>query len=139
MGLDVGRKRIGVAFSDLLGLTAQAHEVWQCRGRTQDVQHLVELAKERDVGEVVLGYPLRTDGTAGPEAEYVVDFKEALHTEAPDLIFHLWDERFTTHEAERSLKEQGLNGRRRRQVVDMAAAALILQSFMERRANRRGT
>lgn len=136
MGLDVGRRRIGVALSDLLGLTAQPYEVWRSQGRAEDVRHFADLCDEKEVHEVVVGYPLRTDGTVGPEAEYVNDFKDALQKEIPDRPIHLWDERFTTHEAERALMAQGLNGRRRRQVVDMAAAALILQSFMERRAMR---
>lgn len=136
MGLDVGRRRIGIALSDPLGVTAQPLEVLRCQGVPHDVRRIAELVLEHDVIEIVVGLPLRTDGTRGPEAEYVEAFKEALEHVVPDVPIHLWDERFTTHQAERDLIAQGVRGPRRRQVVDMAAAALILQSFMERRRNR---
>lgn len=133
MGLDVGLKRIGIAMSDLLGFTAQAYEVWPCQGMDKDIRHIVDLCEKEGVREIVVGYPLRTDGTAGPEAKYIEQFQQALQQALPDIPVHLWDERFSTHEAQRSLIEQGVRRKRRREIVDMAAAAVILQSFMERR------
>jgi len=136
LGLDVGRRRIGIALSDPLGLTAQPLEVWRSRGIGEDVAHIKEVCARVGVTRIVLGKPLRTDGTEGPEVLYVRAFAEALAAAIPDVEIALWDERFTTQEAERSLMQQGLDGRRRRQVVDMAAAALILQAYMERSRHR---
>lgn len=134
MGLDVGHKRIGIAFSDLLGLTAFGYEVLQRRTIADDVAHIRELVEAKDVSEIVVGNPVRTDGTEGPEVRAVAEFVAELKRALPDCTFHLWDERFTTKEAERTLMAQGVPGHKRRQVIDMAAAALILESFMTRRS-----
>src|SRR5690625_5028467 len=121
MGLDIGHKRIGIAMSDPLGVTAQPYEVWSCRGLDEDIRHIVTLCEKEEVREIVVGYPLRTDGSVGPEARYVDEFRHALQKALPHVTVHLWDERFTTHEAERSLIAQGVRRMRRRQIVDMAA------------------
>lgn len=134
MGLDVGRKTIGVAVSDLLGITAQGVEVWRRRSMKEDVDHLLQLCRERDVSLVVVGHPIRTDGNRGPEAEYVEAFAQEL--EAAGLCTVLWDERFTTAGAERTLIDAGVSRKKRKAVVDMTAAVLILQTFMERRRSR---
>lgn len=131
MGLDLGRKTIGIAVSDPLRLTAQGVEVWRRRTKPEDLERLAHLATEYEVGLIVLGLPLRTDGASGPEAEYVREFADALRQRLGiDVV--LWDERFTTKEAERMLIGAGVGRKRRRGVVDMTAAALILDGYLTR-------
>src|SRR5690606_25489590 len=111
------------------------YEVWTRRGLEADVAHMRQLWDEQDVRVIVLGRPLRTDGSEGPEVAYVEEFAQALARAIPEATIEWIDERFTTQAAERDLAMQGRDGRKRRQVVDMAAAALILQTYMERRRN----
>ncbi len=131
MGLDVGRKTIGVAVSDPLMLTAQGVEVWRRRSIDEDLEYLARLAREYDVRVIVMGLPLRTDGALGPEAEYVREFAQRVRQRiAADVV--LWDERFTTKEAERVLIGAGVSRKKRKGVVDMTAATLILDGYLAR-------
>lgn len=133
LGLDVGSKRIGVAVSDLLGITAQGLETLQRRNKRLDFQALAELVKTYEVAEIVVGFPLRMSGEEGIQAEKMQRFAEELR-ERVGLPVHLWDERLTSAEANRLLRETDMSIRRRGQVVDQMAAVLILQSWMEHRA-----
>lgn len=135
IGLDVGTKTIGVAVSDPLGLTAQGLEVWRRKDLKSDLKHLTELCRRYEAEAFVLGLPKRTDGSFGPEAEAVRAFGAALAA-ATGCAVRYWDERFTTKEAERAMLSGGVKRGRRRQLIDMAAAQLILQSYMERRRRR---
>lgn len=131
LGLDVGKKSIGIAVSDPLGLTAQGLGVWRRRGSEKDLQHIRKLCDTYNVAGIVVGFPLRTDGSRGPEAEEVEAFAQKLaQATGRDVI--LWDERFTTRIAQRILLEAGLSRSRRKEVVDMTAAVLILQGYLER-------
>lgn len=132
IGLDVGERRIGVAKSDALGLTAQPHSVITRAGGAKDLDQLVFLAEEESAAGFVLGLPLRTDGSHGPEVKKVQQFAEALQARS-SLPIQWIDERFTTVLANHSLREQGLSGSKRRTRVDQVAAALILQAFLDRR------
>lgn len=131
MGLDLGRKTIGIAVSDPLRLTAQGVEVWRRRGIAEDLERLARLASEYEVSLIVLGLPLRTDGAAGPEAKYALAFADSLRKRLGIEVV-LWDERFTTKEAERALIGAGVGRKRRKGVVDMTAAALILDGYLTR-------
>lgn len=131
LGLDVGSHTIGIAVSDPLGLTAQGVGVWRRKGRTADLSHLKEVCQAYDVEKIVVGLPLRTDGRRGPEAELVEAFAREIESELGTPVI-LWDERFTTKMAQQALLEAGMRRRRRREVVDMTAAVLILQGYLER-------
>lgn len=131
MGLDVGSRTIGVAVSDPLGITAQGVGVWRRKGREADLAYLKQVCETYDVGRIVVGLPLRTDKTRGPEAVEVESFAKEIERETGRPVV-LWDERFTTRLAERVLLEAGTRRRRRREVVDMTAAVLILQGYLER-------
>ena len=135
LGLDVGSKRIGIAISDPLGITAQGLETLQRQNKRLDFERLAKLAQDYEVGEVVVGLPLRMSGAEGIQAEKMQVFAEELrrHLQIP---VHLWDERLTSAEANRLLRETDMSIRRRGQVVDQMAAVLILQSWMEHRAQR---
>jgi putative holliday junction resolvase len=132
LGLDVGSKRIGVAVSDPLGITAQGLETLQRRNKRLDFEALSQLVKTWGVVEVVVGFPLRMSGEEGIQAEKMQRFAEELR-ERLSLPVHLWDERLTSAEANRLLRETDMSIQRRGQVVDRMAAVLILQSWMEYR------
>jgi putative Holliday junction resolvase len=133
LGLDIGRVRIGVALSDPLGAFAQGIDVLDAE---KDWMVLVrDMVREREVGVVVVGIPINTDGSRGPEAERILGIIERLRETIGDEAVEIvpWDERFTTVLAERALVEGDLSRRRRKGVVDKVAASFILQSFLESR------
>jgi putative Holliday junction resolvase len=133
LGIDLGSRRIGVAVSDPTGLLASPHEVVQRSGdRAADHRTLVGLAEELGVERIVVGLPLSLDGSVGPAAQGVLDevAELAATTRVP---VETYDERLTTVTAERALREQGVRGRDRRKVVDKAAAAVLLQAWLDGR------
>lgn len=132
LGLDVGERRIGVAVSDELGLTAQALSVIDNVGEGEVTETVAALVKQYDVERIVIGLPRRTDGSMGPEADNVLEFGRRLE-EAVDVPVVYWDERFSTAQAERILIEAGLRRARRRKVVDQVAAGIILQAYLDSR------
>jgi putative holliday junction resolvase len=133
LGLDVGSKRIGIAISDPLGITAQGLETLQRQNKRLDFEKLVKLAHDYEVAEIVVGLPLRMSGAEGIQAEKMQIFAKELQTRL-QVPVHLWDERLSSAEANRLLRETEMSIRRRGQVVDQMAAVLILQSWMEHRA-----
>jgi putative Holliday junction resolvase len=132
LGLDVGEKRIGLAVSDPLGITAQGLEVWLRQGLGQDLAHLVAVAKRYGVQEIVVGLPRHMNGHTAEAAPAILELAHALEA-ALGVKVHTWDERLTTVEAERLLLHADVSRRRRRQVVDKLAAVLILQAFLDHR------
>lgn len=133
LGLDVGSKRIGIAVSDPLGITAQGLETLQRQNKRLDFEKLAKLVNKYSVAEIVVGFPLRMSGAEGIQAEKMHRFAEDLR-ERLQLPVHLWDERLTSAEANRLLRETEMSIQRRGQVVDQMAAVLILQSWMEHRS-----
>jgi putative holliday junction resolvase len=135
LGLDVGARRIGVAVSDPLGFTAQGLETLQRRNKRTDYAALASVIREYEVAEIVVGYPLKMSGEAGVQAERMTEFAEELRKKFK-LPVHLWDERLSSAEANRVLRETNMSIQRRGQVVDQMAAVLILQSFIASRSSR---
>ena len=135
LGLDVGSRRIGIAVSDPLGITAQGLETLQRQNKRLDFEKLEKLARDYSIAEVVVGFPLRMSGAEGVQAEKMHIFADELR-ERLQIPVHLWDERLTSAEANRLLRETDMSIQRRAQVVDQMAAVLILQSWMESRASR---
>lgn len=131
MALDLGEKRIGIAVSDDLLLTAQGLCVIETRGIENDLERVGELAAEREISQVVIGLPRNMNGSFGPMAEKVQDFGRRLATMQPQLSISYWDERLTTSAAQKALLEANLSRKRRRQVVDKVAAVLILQGYLD--------
>ena len=138
LGLDVGSKRIGIAVSDPLGITAQGLETLHRQNKRLDFERLAKLAQDYEVAEIVVGLPLRMSGAEGTQAEKMQIFAEELRMRLRVPV-HLWDERLTSAEANRLLRETDMSIKRRGQVVDQMAAVLILQSWMEHRAQRNRT
>jgi len=131
LGLDVGNRRIGVAVSDELGLTAQPVLTLERRhNRREDLRSLARLARRFAVAGIVVGNPVHLSGDASPQAAKTQSFAAELG-ELTGLPIHLWDERLTTREAHQILYEAGHARQQHRRVVDQVAATLILQSFLE--------
>jgi putative holliday junction resolvase len=132
LGLDVGSRRIGVAVSDPLGITAQGLETLQRRNKRHDLGALEKTIREYDVREIVIGLPLRMSGVEGTQSEKMQVFAEELRKRFR-LPVHLWDERLTSAEANRLLRSTELSIEKRAKAVDRMAAVLILQGWMAKR------
>jgi putative Holliday junction resolvase len=132
LGLDVGSKTIGLAVSDPLGITAQGLETLRRKNKRTDFARLEQLVREYQVAEFVVGYPRRLSGMASAQTEKVEQFAAGLRARF-GLPVHLWDERLTSVEANRLLRESEMSIRRRGEVVDRLAAVLILQGFLDKR------
>ena len=135
LALDVGEKRIGLAVSDPLGITAQGLEVLVRRDPETDLARLLEVARKWGVQEIVLGLPRHMDGRLGQAAPKILELARELSA-ALGVKVTTWDERLTTAEAERVLIQADVSRRRRRQVVDQLAAVLILQGYLDHRGRR---
>jgi putative Holliday junction resolvase len=128
----VGSKTIGMAVSDPLGITAQGLETIRRQNKRLDFGHLERVIREYQVTEIVVGYPLRMSGAEGVQAEKMQVFAEELRRRF-QLPVHLWDERLTSAQANRLLRETEISIKRRGEAVDRMAAVLILQNWMESR------
>ncbi len=130
--MDVGSRRIGLAISDLLGITAQGLDTIHRQNKRVDFAQLERVIREHDVAEIVMGLPLRMSGVEGIQAEKMQIFAEEIRRRFR-LPVHLWDERLTSAQANRLLRETDMSIKRRGAVVDQMAAVLILQSWMDSR------
>ena len=131
LALDVGAKRIGVAVSDELGLTAQPVMTLETRpNRREDLRSIARLARRYNVAGIVVGRPLHLSGETSPRAAKTEQFAAELG-ELSGLPIHLWDERLTTRDAHQILYEAGHDRQQHKSVVDQVAATLILQSFLD--------
>ena len=132
LGLDVGSKTIGVAITDPLGITAQGLETLHRKNKRLDFEQLARLVRNYEVSEIVVGYPLRLSGVEGRQSQKMQLFAEDLRKRF-GLPVHLWDERLSSRQANRILREAELSIKKRAEAVDRLAAVLILQSWMEAR------
>jgi putative Holliday junction resolvase len=135
MGLDLGGKRIGVALSDPEGTIASPLVTLARQGTERDLAAIGALVRLHEVGAIVVGLPLHMDGRRGPEAEAARAFARRLAA-TTGLPVEALDERLTTVEAERALRESGRKGRERRAVIDAVAAAILLRTWLELRRTR---
>jgi putative holliday junction resolvase len=133
LALDHGTKRIGVALSDELRWTAQPLETYERRTLERDIAHIQDLVRAHDVGQVLLGLPLRLSGEEGPAVQAVRQFVERLEASLPVPVI-TWDERLTTKAAEELLIAADMSRKKRKGVVDRVAAAILLQSYLEAQA-----
>ncbi len=121
-----------MAVSDLLGITAQGLPTYRRQNKRLDFEALERVIREYNVGEIVVGYPLRLSGATGTQSEKMAIFADELRKRF-GLPVYLWDERLTSAEANRVLRDSEMSIKRRGEVVDRLAAVLILQSWMDRR------
>lgn len=131
LAVDLGARRIGLAVSDPLGLTAQGLATLERRNRRDDLAALKRLAGQYQVEMVLVGHPLHLSGRAGKQSELAEAFAEDLRRRL-GLRVQMWDERLTTAEAERVLRASGMGLEKRRRAVDRMAAVLLLQSYLDR-------
>jgi putative Holliday junction resolvase len=132
LGIDFGDVRVGVAISDELGFMAHPLETIDVR-RNPAVPRIRELAADRDVETIVVGMPRNMNGSLGPAAEKASKFAAELR-EAVACRVVTWDERLTTVSAQRALQEAGRMAKDQRQIIDQAAAQIILQSWLDAQA-----
>lgn len=136
MGLDFGSKTVGVAISDPLLITAQGVEIIRRKEENklrQTLARIEELIVQNDVQEIVLGLPKNMNATEGIRVELTQEFREKLERRT-GLPVHMWDERLTTVAADRTMMEAGIRRENRKDYVDMIAATLILQGYLDRRS-----
>ncbi len=129
IALDVGDRRIGIAVSDPLGLTAQPLETYERKGFGPDTRHIAEIAARYDTDQILCGLPRNMDGTQGFQADKVREFAAQLTSSG--LFVQYEDERLTTVAAERAMVKDDVSRARRKQKIDSIAAAMILQTYLD--------
>jgi len=132
LGVDYGEKRTGVAVCDSMGILASPVRVIHETNRKKLAAALTEISKEKRAERIILGLPLRTDGTMGDKALACEALAELLRTQH-GLLVELWDERFSSAMAHQSLGTANVRAKDRRNVVDAVAAVIILQSYLDRK------
>ena len=130
LGLDVGTKRIGIAVSDELGWTAQGVKILYRRNGESDLRELRDIVTQYGVEKIVVGLPKNMDGSLGPQAEMVLGFVEELRGILGVPVV-TWDERLSTVEATKMFIRADISRKKRKRKVDMVAAVLILQTYLD--------
>jgi putative Holliday junction resolvase len=132
LAMDLGKKRIGLALSDELGITAQGLPTLERRNKRADFAALVQLVRDKGVQQIVLGLPLRMSGEEGTQADWVRGFAEELkgHIAVP---IELRDERWTSKQAERTLMGSGIHKEDRKPAIDRLSAVILLQDYLDSR------
>ncbi len=139
MGLDLGDATIGIAFSDDLGITAQAYETYRRVSKKKDIEYILSLAVQKNIEKIIFGLPLLMNGDTGEQAQKTLDFIKSVEKKLKysdkienEIFIDTQDERFTSKFADTLMKEANLNRKSRASKVDKVAAALILQTYMDR-------
>lgn len=131
MSLDVGTKTIGIATSDLLWMIANGVETIRRTSVERDFARIGELIKEHEVSTLVVGYPKNMNGSIGERAQICEAFAEELRTRFPQAKVVLWDERLSTIAAEKVLVDADMRRNKRKKIIDMMAAVVILQNYLD--------
>ncbi|HWE48947.1 MAG TPA: Holliday junction resolvase RuvX [Bryobacteraceae bacterium] len=137
LALDLGKKRIGIALSDELGITAQGLETLERSGRRDDIEWLRRLTVERGVKMILLGDPLHMNGQPSRQGDYTREFARELEYKT-GLPVKFWDERWTSREAERTLRGSGIAREDRKSAIDRLSAVILLQSYLDAAPEHRG-
>lgn len=130
LGIDYGERRIGLAISDITGTIATPLEVVPGNDPPQAAKQIAGIAEAREVSRIIIGLPMRMDGSHGPAAEKAKSFADLVRKQT-DIPIAFWDERFSTLTAEQALIEGGARRDKRKQVVDKLAAQIILQHYLD--------
>ena len=137
LALDIGTVRIGVATSDIMEIIASAYEVYRRKYLTADVLHIAQLITDLSVGEVVIGLPLKMDGSEGQSVDMAREFGDEL-AKIVSVPIHYQDERLSTVTAQKILIESGMRREKRKDKVDAIAATIILQTYLDKKSNKKG-
>ncbi|HAQ39984.1 Holliday junction resolvase RuvX [Anaeropeptidivorans aminofermentans] len=141
LGLDYGDKTIGVAMSDLLGITAQGIEIVRRTDENsfkKSIARLREIIREYEIKTIVLGYPKNMDNSEGIRCQKTLEFRDRLQRNFKSMEIILWDERLSTVATERNLIASGMNFFERKEVIDKIAAVYILQGYLDYLNNKNG-
>lgn len=138
VALDIGTVRIGIATSDIMEIIASAYEVYKRKHLSADVKYIAELVSKLDAGEVVIGLPLKLDGTEGQSVEMAKSFGEELSKLITVPIVYQ-DERLSTVTAQKILIESGMRREKRKDKVDSIAATIILQTYLDKKVFKKGS
>ena len=131
LGIDYGKKRIGLALSDIMGIMAQPFDVIEFKGLKNNVENILKIAKEKEVSCIVIGKPVNMNATEGEMAQLATEFAEELK-KVTDIKVEMIDERLTTTQAERVLVEEANVSREKRKGIrDKLAATFILQTYLD--------
>ncbi|MBR6679263.1 MAG: Holliday junction resolvase RuvX [Phascolarctobacterium sp.] len=131
MSLDVGTKTIGIATSDLMWMIANGVETIRRTSVERDFARIGELIKDHEVSTLVVGYPKNMNGSIGERAQICEAFAEELHNRFPACKVVLWDERLSTVAAEKVLVDADMRRNKRKKIIDMMAAVVILQNYLD--------
>lgn len=134
MSLDVGTRTIGIAVSDLLGMIASGVETIRRTTEERDYERIAQLIKEHEVDTLVVGYPKNMNGTIGERAQACEVMAARLRELFPQVQVKLWDERLSTVAAEKVLVDADMRRKKRKKVIDMMAAVVILQNYLDSRS-----
>jgi putative Holliday junction resolvase len=130
LALDLGKRRIGLAISDPMGITAQGLPNLVRTNKRSDLAELEQLVADREVGMILMGNPINMRGSEGRQSVWVREFGDALHTRL-GLPVKFWDERLTSVEAGRVLRSSGISIEKRAAAVDRLSAVILLQSYLD--------
>jgi len=130
LGLDYGSRRIGAAISDELGMTAQGAATINRKNRKADLDAIADLVRRYDIERIIIGYPLRLDGSEGIQCEKINRFCRRLEARLSLPIIRQ-DETLSTKEAEEILRRTGMRPKKRKEIVDRVAASIILQGYLD--------
>lgn len=134
MSLDVGTRTIGIAVSDLLGMIASGVETIRRTTEAKDYERIAQLVKEHEVDTLVVGFPKNMNGTIGERAQACEAMARKLETMFPAVKVVLWDERLSTVAAEKVLVDADMRRNKRKKIIDMMAAVVILQNYLDSNA-----
>ena len=129
MALDIGTKRIGIASSDYLHVLANRHSYISRTPEASAIEQIKKIAKDNNVQEIVIGVPYNMDGTQGGQAQDCIDFSKNFEQ---DFEIHQEDERLTSDTAEKNLKQQKVNFRKEKGLVDVESARIILEQYLSK-------
>ncbi len=134
MSLDVGTRTIGIAVSDLMGMIANGVETIRRTSEKKDYERIAQLIKEHEVDTLVVGYPKNMNGTIGERAQACEAMAHKLEDMFPEVKVVLWDERLSTVAAEKVLVDADMRRNKRKKIIDMMAAVVILQNYLDSKA-----
>lgn len=133
LALDIGTVRIGIATSDIMEIIASAYEVYRRKNMPEDVKHIADIVQNLSVGEIVIGLPLKMDGSEGQSVEMAKAFGDEL-SKLVNVPIVYQDERLSTVEAQRILIESGMRREKRKDKIDSIAATIILQTYLDKKS-----
>ena len=138
IALDIGTVRIGIATSDIMEIIASAYDVYRRKNFESDVKYIADLVSNLEAGEIVIGLPLKLDGSEGQSVEMARSFGEKL-SEITKVPVVYQDERLSTVSAERILIESGMRREKRKDKIDGVAATIILQTYLDKKSLKKGS